>query len=88
MMCGEETVKMTETVPSIPPRPTAGLVGFLFGAAALILVLVHFWAGPFAPQQDAAVSIGEIAAEIRNSAVRGLTEATWAVHHPQPAPFC
>lgn len=63
-----------------PPRPIAGYMGFLLGAVALILVLTHFWAGPFAPQQRASVSVGEIAAEMRESAKRALTGAT------QPAP--
>lgn len=62
------------------PRPIAGSLGMLFGAAALMLVLVQFWAGPFAPQQQASVSIGEFAAEISKSAAREL------LGKPQPAP--
>jgi len=54
-------------------RPIAGNFGFLVGACALILVMVNFWAGPFAPQQDASVSIGEIAADIRQAAKRALS---------------
>ncbi len=53
-------------------RPVAGYFGFAFGALALLLVLVHFWAGPFAPQQRAGVTIGEIAGDIREAAVRKL----------------
>ena len=62
------------------PRPTLGWIGFLAGAAAFLLVLVQFYAGPFAPQQDVATSISEIAAEIRQSAMRAMAG------EPQPAP--
>ena len=69
------------------PNPTAGLIGFAIGAAAILLVLVHFWAGPFAPQPDVGVSIGELAGEIRDSAARALSgeaqpepsAATWDI---------
>ncbi|VAX07848.1 hypothetical protein MNBD_ALPHA03-1971 [hydrothermal vent metagenome] len=54
------------------PRPVAGYFGIVFGAAALLLVMAHFWAGPFAPQQRTTVSIGEFAAEIQKSAKRRL----------------
>lgn len=47
-----------------------GWTGFVAGAAALILGLVVFWAGPFAPQQSAGVTLGELAAEIARSATR------------------
>jgi len=62
------------------PRPIAGYLGFAVGAVALLLVLMHFWGGPFAPQQGASVSIGEFAAEIRQAATRTITGAS------QPAP--
>lgn len=62
------------------PNPTAGLIGFAIGAAAVLLVLVQFWAGPFAPQESAGISIGEIAGEIRDSAARALAG------EEQPAP--
>ncbi len=62
------------------PRPVAGLVGFALGAAALVLVLVQFWAGPFAPQQATGVSLGELAAEFRDAALREVRG------QPQPAP--
>ncbi|MEE4120942.1 MAG: hypothetical protein V2I65_18225 [Paracoccaceae bacterium] len=72
---------MTSTPDPAPrPRPVAGLAGFALGAAALLLVLVQFWAGPFAPQQSAGVSLGELAAELRDSALREMRGA------PQPAP--
>ncbi len=61
-------------------RAPFGWSGFAAGAAALILTLVLFWAGPFAPQQSASVSIGELAAEIPKSAARSVAG------QPQPAP--
>ena len=66
---------MTQQLP-ISFRLTAGNAGFLFGGIALILVLVQFAAGPFAPQQTIGVSIGEIAAEIRQSAANALAGQT------------
>jgi len=61
-------------------RAPFGWAGFATGAAALILTLVVFWAGPFAPQQSAGVNIGELAAEIAKSAARSVAG------QPQPAP--
>ncbi len=55
-----------------PPHSTAGLASFVIGAIALLLVLVQFAAGPFAPQQRASVTVGEIAAEMREAAKRKL----------------
>ena len=65
---------------STSPKPIAGYIGFALGAATLIIVLVHFWAGPFAPQQSVSISVGTVAAEIRQAASRAMTGA------PQPAP--
>ncbi|KPQ04331.1 MAG: Antenna complex alpha/beta subunit [Rhodobacteraceae bacterium HLUCCA09] len=67
------------------PRPVAGLAGFALGAAALLLVLVQFWAGPFSPQQSAGVSLGELAAEVRDSALREMRGAPHPV--PEPVPW-
>ncbi|MEZ5854729.1 MAG: hypothetical protein R3D67_08265 [Hyphomicrobiaceae bacterium] len=57
---------------AIASRPFFGLTSFAFGAAALILVLVHFWAGPFAAKPRVTVTIGEVAADIRQAAIRKL----------------
>lgn len=62
------------------PDATLGWIGFAVGAAALILTLVIFWAGPFAPQQTAGVSLGELAADIAKSAARSVAG------QPQPEP--
>ena len=56
----------------IETRATIGCLGFALGAAALLLVLVHFWAGPFAPQQKTTITVGEVAAEIRQAAIRKM----------------
>ena len=61
-------------------RPIAGFIGLGMGAAALLMVLIHFWAGPFASQQSVTVTVGEIAADIRQAAVRKLKGL------PQPKP--
>jgi len=50
-----------------------GWAAFGSGAAALILVIAIFWAGPFAPQQPVGLSLGEMAAEIAKSAARAAT---------------
>jgi hypothetical protein len=55
-----------------PPGATLGWLGFAMGAAALILTIVVFWAGPLAPQQAAGVSLGELAADIAKSAARSV----------------
>jgi len=62
------------------PRPILGWFGFAVGAVALMLTLVVFWAGPFAPQQSTGVSVGELAAEIARSAARSVAG------QPQPDP--
>jgi len=69
---------MSDTANS--PAPMLGWAGFLTGAAALLLTIVVFWAGPFAPQQAVGVTLGEIAADIAASAARSVAG------QPQPAP--
>jgi hypothetical protein len=69
---------MNVTAPQ--PAATLGWLGFTIGAAALVLTLVIFWAGPFAPQQTAGVSLGELAADIAKSAARSVAG------QPQPEP--
>jgi len=50
---------------------TAGS-GFALGIASLLLALFHFGAGPLEPRPTIGQSIGEIAADIRQSAIKGL----------------
>ncbi|WP_428408595.1 hypothetical protein [Hyphococcus sp.] len=49
-----------------------GYIGIAFGAASLLLALVHFWAGPFAPQLSLETVVAESAVEIREAAIRAL----------------
>jgi hypothetical protein len=56
-----------------------GWLSFGLGITALCVAMVHLWAGPFAPQQDIGVTIGQIAADIWRSGREELAGA------PQPA---
>jgi hypothetical protein len=49
-----------------------GVIGIGFGALGLLLALVHFWAGPFAPQPTLETTVAEAAVEIRDATVRAL----------------
>ncbi|TCP43111.1 hypothetical protein [Rhodovulum marinum] len=69
---------MSDTAPA--PRAVLGWLGFATGAAALILTIVVFWAGPFAPKQTVGVTLGELAADIAKSAARSVAG------QPQPDP--
>ena len=64
-----------------PSRAVLGWSGFAMGAIALVLTLVVFWAGPFAPQQSAGVTLGELAADIAQSAARSVAGQA----QPEPA---
>ncbi len=71
---------MTDATQTQINRPVFGWIGFSAGAAALLAALFVFWAGPFAPQQSAGVTLGELAAEIGKSTLRA------AAGMDQPAP--
>lgn len=47
-------------------------LGIAFGAVALLLVLVHFWAGPFSPQPTLESTVAEKAVAIRDATVAAL----------------
>ena len=64
-----------------PQTSTIGWLGFLTGAVALVLTITLFWAGPFAPQQTADVTLGELAADIAKAAARSVAG------QPQPDPL-
>lgn len=49
-----------------------GWAGFLLAAFVFLAALVVFWAGPFAPQQQVGISLGQIASDIGKSALRGM----------------
>ncbi len=60
--------------------PVFGWIGFCTAAIALFAALFVFWAGPFAPQQSAGVSLGELAAEIGKSTLRSAA----GLEQPKP----
>ena len=66
----------------MPHRPVLGWLGFLIGAVALLGALVVFYAGPFAPQQELSVSLGELAADTGKSALRSF----FGLSQPEAAP--
>lgn len=49
-----------------------GFIGIAFGGVALLLALVHFWAGPFSPQPTLETTVAEKAASIRNATIKAL----------------
>ncbi|MFC2953744.1 hypothetical protein ACFOOP_17525 [Marinicaulis aureus] len=53
-----------------------GYYGIAAGAAALLLAVVHFWAGPFAPQPSLETTVAQSAVEIRDATVRALRGET------------
>ncbi len=54
------------------PKIRFGLIGIGVGALGLLLALVHFWAGPFAPQPTLETTVAEAAVEIRDATIRAL----------------
>lgn len=49
-----------------------GVIGIAAGALALMLALVHFWAGPFSPQPTIETVVAQKAASIRSAALGAL----------------
>jgi len=49
-----------------------GYLGVALGAVALILALVHFWAGPFSPQPTFETAIADKVSAIRESTINAL----------------
>ena len=62
----------------------SALAGMMLGAIALILALFLHSAGPLDPQPTIGQSIGEIAADIRQSAIRGLKGEAQPAPQAQP----
>lgn len=54
------------------PKAKYGNAGILLGGIALLLALVHFWAGPFSPQPSLETFVGEKAASIRQATIDAL----------------
>ncbi len=72
---------MSDTAIDTPPNPVFGWLGFGLGTISLMAALFVFWAGPFAPQQTAGVSLGELAAEIGKATLRSAA----GLEQPEPA---
>lgn len=53
-------------------KSMVGSIGIFLGAAALLLALVHFYAGPFAPQPTLETSVAETAVAIRDATLAAL----------------
>ncbi|MEM7359921.1 MAG: hypothetical protein AAF431_12545 [Pseudomonadota bacterium] len=53
-------------------KSTYSFIGIAFGAAALLLALVHFWAGPFSPQPSLEQSVAETAVAIKEATLSAL----------------
>lgn len=51
---------------------TIGFIGIAMGAVALLMAVVHFWAGPFTPQPSLEKTVAEKAVAIRNATVAAL----------------
>jgi len=49
-----------------------GFIGIGIGTIALLLALVHFWAGPFSPQPTIETVVAQKAASIRSAALDAL----------------
>jgi len=65
-----------------------GLIGILFGSIALMIALVSFWAGPFAPKPSLETMVVEKAVSIKQKAIEAfkgkkveqdLVERTWDI---------
>ena len=63
-------------------KSTFGLIGIGVVAVALMLALVHFWAGPFSPQSTLEQIVAETAVSIRDATVAALKGKT--VPEPEP----
>ena len=48
------------------------MLGITLGGAALLLALIHFWAGPFSPQPSIERSVAETATAIRDATVAAM----------------
>ena len=49
-----------------------GFFGIAVGAIALLMAIVHFWAGPFSPQPSLETTVAEKAVAIKNATVSAL----------------
>ncbi|MBX2855917.1 MAG: hypothetical protein KTR21_13080 [Rhodobacteraceae bacterium] len=65
---------MTQEIPPFRDHPW-GYCAIIFGALALSIALLNIFGGPFSPQAPIGQTIGEIAGDIRASALRAVSGA-------------
>ena len=53
-------------------RSTIGFIGIAVGATALLVAMIHFWAGPFSPQPSLERTVAEKAVAIKNATIAAL----------------
>jgi hypothetical protein len=53
-------------------RATTGFIGIGIGGIALLMAIVHFWAGPVSPQPSLEKTVAEKAVAIRDATVAAL----------------
>jgi len=53
-------------------RHSVGFIGIGVGAIALLLAIVHLWAGPFSPKPSLERSVAETAVAIKNATIAAL----------------
>jgi len=63
-------------------KSTISFFGIGVGALALMLALIHFWAGPFSPQPTLEQTIAEKAVSIRDATVAALKGETVEAQEP------
>ena len=61
-----------------------GFTEIALGSLALILVLVHFYAGPFSPRPAIETTIAEKAVSIRDATVAALKGEEYKEYEPPP----
>lgn len=53
-------------------KPVIGFIAIVLGAGALLLAIVHLWAGPFSPQPKIETTVAEKAVAIRDATIAAL----------------
>jgi hypothetical protein len=53
-------------------KSTIGFIGIGVGAVALLLGMIHFWAGPFSPQPSLEKTVAQKAVAIKNATIAAL----------------
>ncbi|MFD1340993.1 hypothetical protein [Litorisediminicola beolgyonensis] len=69
------------------PRPVATTLSLILGCGAIAVAMVTILAGPFAPQPDAANSLGEFAGSALKAAWGSMTDKPVAAPPPEAAPW-